>query len=102
MDDPLSSDTLRGRTGGSRVAHWFLLDANRWLFAGLLAAAAFAVFVGLGTVALPLRTAMESGTPIETAFQVLIAAILTGVTLVVSINQLVLSQELGRLGDQQA
>ncbi|AEH38668.1 hypothetical protein [Halopiger xanaduensis] len=99
---PLSQDTLRGRTGESSVAHWFLLDADRWLLAGVLAAAAFTTFVGLGTVAMPLRAAMESGTPIDTAFQALVAAILTGVTLVVSINQLVLSQELGRLGDQQA
>ena len=102
VDDPLSSDTLRGRTGESRIAHWLLLDADRWLLAGLLAAATFATLAGLGTVALPLREAMENGTPVDTAFQALIAAILTGVTLVVSINQLVLSQELGRLGDQHA
>ncbi|SDJ54735.1 hypothetical protein [Natronorubrum texcoconense] len=101
MDDPFSTDTLRGRTGESRVAHWFLLDANRWLLAGLLSVVTFAAFVGLGAVAVPLREAMAHGTPVNTAFQALIAAILTGVTLVVSINQLVLSQELGRLGDQQ-
>ncbi|MGQ3413545.1 hypothetical protein ACT4ML_14920 [Natrinema sp. LN54] len=102
MDNPLSSDTLRGRTGESRVAHWFLLDANRWLLAGVLSAVTFVAFVGLGTVSLPLRSAMESGSPVDTAFQALIAALLTGITLIVSINQLVLSQELGRLGDQQA
>ncbi|WP_440764248.1 hypothetical protein [Natronorubrum sp. DTA7] len=101
MDDPFSTDTLRGRTGESRVAHWFLLDANRWLLAGLLSVVAFVAFVALGAVAVPLREAMAHGTPVNTAFQALIAAILTGVTLVVSINQLVLSQELGRLGDQQ-
>lgn len=33
MDDPLSSDTLRGWTGGNRIAHWLLLDADRWLLA---------------------------------------------------------------------
>ncbi|WP_436344572.1 hypothetical protein [Natronorubrum sp. FCH18a] len=101
MDDPFSSDTLRGRTGESGIAHWFLLDANRWILAGLLSVVAFAAFVALGAVAVPLRDAMADGTPVNTAFQALIAAILTGVTLVVSINQLVLSQELGRLGDQQ-
>ena len=101
MDDSFSTDTLRGRTGESRLAHWFLLDANRWLLAGMLSLVAFVAFVGLGAVALPLREAMADGSPVDTAFQALIAAILTGVTLVVSINQLVLSQELGRLGDQQ-
>ncbi|QSW99558.1 hypothetical protein [Haloterrigena alkaliphila] len=100
MDDPLSSDTLRGRTGENRIAHWLLLDVDRWLLAGILSVATFATFVGLGAIALPFREAVENGTPIDTAFQALIAAILTGVTLVVSINQLVLSQELGRLGDQ--
>lgn len=102
MDDPLSSDTLRGRTGESRIAHWFLLDANRWLLAAVLAVVTFATFVALGAVGPPLREAMGNGSPVQTAFQALIAAILTGITLIVSINQLVLSQELGRLGDQQA
>ncbi|MFC4438747.1 MULTISPECIES: hypothetical protein [Natrialbaceae] len=102
MENPLSRDTLRGRTGESRIAHWILLDANRWLLAGVLSVVAFAALVGLGAVALPLREAMENGSPVDTAFQALIAALLTGVTLVVAINQLVLSQELGRLGDQQA
>ncbi|WP_339103357.1 hypothetical protein [Haloterrigena salinisoli] len=101
MDGPFSRDTLRGRTGENPVAHWFLLDANRWALAGLLSAVAFAAFVVLGALSLPLREMMDSGTPIDTTFQALIAAVLTGVTLVVSINQLVLSQELGRLGDQQ-
>ncbi|WP_226479641.1 hypothetical protein [Natrinema amylolyticum] len=101
MEDPLSSDTLRGRTGENRIAHWILLDANRWTLAGILSVGAFATFAGLGIAALPIREAVENGTPIDTAFQALIAAILTGVTLVVSINQLVLSQELGRLGDQK-
>ena len=49
----------------------------------------------------PLRTAVNSGDPIETLFQALTTAIITGVTLVVSLNQLVLSQELGPLGDQR-
>ncbi|SDR14324.1 hypothetical protein [Natronobacterium texcoconense] len=100
MKNPLSSDTLRGRTGESRIAHWVLLDANRWLLAGVLSVLTFVTFVALGAVALPLREVMEHGSPVETAFQALIAALLTGVTLVVAINQLVLSQELGRLGDQ--
>ncbi|MCU4742140.1 hypothetical protein [Natronoglomus mannanivorans] len=101
MDELLSSDTLRGRTGESRIAHWILLDANRWLLAGLLSLVVFTTFVGLGAVSPPLRESMESAASVDTAFQALIAAVLTGVTLVVSINQLVLSQELGRLGDQQ-
>ncbi|ELY51180.1 hypothetical protein [Natronolimnohabitans innermongolicus] len=101
VDDLPSTDTLRGRTGENPVAHWILLDANRWLLAGLLSLATFASFVAAGSLSISLQDAMASGSPVETAFQALIAAVITGVTLVVAINQLVLSQELGRLGDQQ-
>ncbi|MFC6904584.1 hypothetical protein [Halalkalicoccus tibetensis] len=97
--DGASDDTLRGRSGESRIAHWLFLDANRWLIAGLLSAVSFVALVALGAAAPPLREAMASTAPVETAFQALIAALITGVTLVVSINQLVLSQEIGQLGD---
>jgi hypothetical protein len=98
MTGPASTDTLRGRSGESRLVHWLFLDANRWLIAGLLSVVAFATLVALGS-AVPFRETMEGAAPVETAFQALIAAVITGVTLVVSINQLVLSQEIGQLGD---
>ena len=101
MDDPASTDTLRGRTGESAVAHWLLLDANRWRLAGALAVVAFLTFVGLGALSVSVTDTMADESTVNAAFQALIAAVLTGVTLVVAINQLVLSQELGRLGDQQ-
>jgi uncharacterized membrane protein YtjA (UPF0391 family) len=47
------------------------------------------------------QSAIRRGDPIETLFQAMVTAVITGVTLVVSINQLVLSQELGPAGDQQ-
>jgi hypothetical protein len=102
MDRSASTDTLRGRSGESRIAHWVFLDANRWLIAVLLSVASFVALVALGSSAPPLREAMESTAPVETAFQALIASLITGVTLVVSINQLVLSQEIGQLGDHHA
>ena len=101
MDDPLSRDTLRGRTGENPIAHWLLLDANRWVLAGALSVVSFAAFVVLGSAPGPIGEDVLTESAVETAFQALVAAVLTGVTLVVSINQLVLSQELGRLGDQQ-
>nr|WP_313685387.1 hypothetical protein [Halobellus sp. DFY28] len=56
----------------------------------------------LGSAAvLPHRVLLESGDPVETLFQALMTATVTSVTLVVSINSLVLSQELGPLGDQR-
>ncbi len=47
-----------------------------------------------------LAEASGNGDPFETLFQGLVGAIITGVTLVVTISQLVLSQELGAVGDQ--
>ena len=99
MDRLASTDTLRGRSGESRIALWLFLDANRWLIGGLLSVLTFAVLVVLGAAAPPLSEMMQSSDPVETAFQALIGALITGVTLVVSINQLVLSQEIGQLGD---
>jgi hypothetical protein len=62
----------------------------------------FVALVVLGALdPAPLRAAANSKDPIETLFQALTTAIITGVTLVVSLNQLVLSQELGPLGDQR-
>ncbi|MFP8952966.1 hypothetical protein ACLI4Z_08345 [Natrialbaceae archaeon A-arb3/5] len=101
MDAPSSSETLRGRTDENPIAHWLLLDANRWLLAGSVSVVAFATFVSLGAISVSVGEAMTTESAVNTAFQALLAAVLTSVTLVVAINQLVLSQELGRLGDQQ-
>ena len=96
------SDRMRGRIGGSRLKVWLLLAASRRLVVAGLLAALFLAFVALGTLdPVGLRTAMARGDPIETLFQALLTAIITGVTLVVTINQLVLSQELGAVGDQR-
>jgi hypothetical protein len=101
-DDAEPSDKMRERADESRLKLWLLLDANRWLIAGLFLLISFVSLVVLGKLdPAPLRAAVRSGDPIETLFQGFLTAIITGVTLVVTINQLVLSQELGPLGDQQ-
>ncbi|HKJ59864.1 MAG TPA: hypothetical protein VKA37_11585 [Halobacteriales archaeon] len=93
---------MRARIPGSRLRVWLLMDANRTVVAGALLAVLFAVFVVLGVLdPAGVRSAMGSDDPIETAFQALVTAIVTGVTLVVTINQLVLSQELGAVADQR-
>ncbi|MFC6733519.1 MULTISPECIES: hypothetical protein [unclassified Haladaptatus] len=99
-DEP--SDTMRGRVPESRVKLWFLMGANRWLVAGLLLVAFFVTLVILGALDPTLiRKTMSSKDPTETLFQAFVTAIITGVTLVVTLNQLVLSQELGPIGDQR-
>ncbi|WP_435346208.1 hypothetical protein [Haloarchaeobius sp. HRN-SO-5] len=95
-----TDDSIRGR---ARAPSWklrILLDANRWVVAG-----GIALFVFLGTVVAAVVTdgmaLLTDGDPIETLFQAYVTAIVTGVTLVLTLNQLVLSQELGAAGDQR-
>ena len=101
-DESAPNDRMRGRIPGSRVKVWLLLNASRRMVAAALLAGFFVVFVVLGVLdPAPMRAAMGSDDPIETAFQGFLTAIITGVTLVVTINQLVLSQELGAVADQR-
>ena len=101
-DEDAPSDRMRGRVPGSRVKLWLLLKAGRWLVAAGILAVVFVVLVVLGALdPVGIRAGMSSKDPIETAFQGFLTAIITGVTLVVTINQLVLSQELGAVGDQR-
>lgn len=50
---------------------------------------------------LPFQSLLSDGDTIETLFQTLIGVLITRMTLVVSINQLVLSGEFGSLGRQR-
>lgn len=94
------SDTMRRRGDGSSLTLRVLLETSRWVVAGGVVAAFL-----LGTLAtaavLPAGALVDAGDPVETLFQALVTATITGVTLVVSINSLVLSRELGPLGDQR-
>jgi len=100
-DEDKSADRIR-RRAGNRLKLWVLLDANRWVVTAGLLAVVFCSLVVLGTAApVSLRTAASQSDPVETLFQALVTAIITGVTLVVTITQLVLSQELGPAGDQR-
>jgi hypothetical protein len=96
------SDTMRERAGESRLKLLLFLDANRWFVTTIPLAFVFVFLVVFGVLdPATLRAAMASSDPVETLFQGFLTATITGVTLVVTINQLVLSQELGPLGDQR-
>ncbi|APW96608.1 hypothetical protein CHINAEXTREME_01955 [Halobiforma lacisalsi AJ5] len=101
-DGSQPGDTMARRSESPTWVHWLLLNANRWLVTGLLVVF---VFVGLLVVArlspVSLRALIGTGDPVETLFQALSTALITGVTLVVTINSLVLSQELGAVEDQR-
>lgn len=101
--DISTANTMRERAGESRLKIWLLLAANRLQVTGILAIAVLAVFVVAVTLLPPpLRPQLRSGDTIETMFSTMISAVITGVTLVVTISQLVLSQENGPLGEQRA
>jgi hypothetical protein len=96
-----TANTMRERADESRFKLWVMLNANRLLITGVLAAGVFGAFVLLGAVAVPEFVAnLNSGDTKATLFSTLLGAIITGTTLIVTISQLVISQENGPLGDQ--
>jgi hypothetical protein len=96
------SDTMRERASENSRKLWLLLDADRRLVAGVFSAVLFALIlvVGMGHP-IPAQTLLTRGDPVETLYQALVSSTVTGVTLVLTLSQLVLSQELGAAGDQR-
>ncbi|MWG34500.1 hypothetical protein [Halomarina oriensis] len=93
---------LRKRTDVNRYVFWVLIDLNRSVLVAGFAFVVFCSFMLLGVLeSTSLRAMMTSGDMVETVFSGLVGAIITSTTLVVSINQLVLSQEIGSLGTQR-
>ena len=102
MSDGESPDESDGqeRLGGARL--WLLLRLNRWAFTGIILGIVYVVLVASSLVDLtPLRVIVDNQDGIEFLFSAFIGAIITGTSIVVTINQLVLSQELGAIGDQR-
>ncbi|RLM57644.1 hypothetical protein DVK02_05320 [Halobellus sp. Atlit-31R] len=91
---------MRRRGTDNRLKLWLLLEANRWVVAAVVLLGILCGIVLMAS-AVTDRVVLSVGDPVETLFQGLLTATITGVTLVVSINSLVLSQELGTLGDQR-
>lgn len=102
------SDTIdRPDRGTLRAAvfafkRWFLLDADRWTVVGLLTGSVFVLTVLVGTFGpVPVQRFLARGTSPGTVLVELMKTIVSVVTIVLSINQLVLSPELGPVGDQR-
>lgn len=80
----------------------FLLNLNRYVLTAGLALGLFSAIIGWSTLVDPsLREMMGPNGMVRSAFQTVLLSIATSVTLVVTISQLVLAQELGPLGDQR-
>ncbi|MFB6078840.1 MAG: hypothetical protein ABEJ80_07680 [Halarchaeum sp.] len=96
------SDTMRERVPENSRKFWLLLDADRWLVAGLILGSVFVSLVAAGLLhPTPVLTLLTRGDPMETLYQALVGSTVTGVTLVLTLSQLVLSQEQGPVGDQR-
>lgn len=95
------AETMRERVGESRIRLWVVITANRWLIAGIITVASylllvFLVTVGPSSIQKFLTTGAAGG-----VFTSIIIATVTSVTLVLTISQLVLSNEIGPLGEQR-
>ncbi|MEF8856607.1 MAG: hypothetical protein V5A16_04210 [Haloplanus sp.] len=94
-------DTLRARASESRTKLWLYLEADRRLVVAGLAVAVFLIVLAVGAALPAAAPKLRGGDAVDTLFQGLLTATITGVTLVLTLNQLVLSQELGAVGDQR-
>lgn len=101
MDESTSGDggELEPDTAMGRATRWLLLTGNRFAIAGLVAAA-----FGLANLALSIAAIapLTDTQPLFYAFSGLISGNFTLVTVVVSINQLVLSRELRTPGELES
>ena len=101
-DEIRSPNTLDERINLNRFYDWFLLGGNRFAATGLLAGAVFVGFILVSTLVFPsLQAEIRTADTVETMFSTMIGTVITGTTLVVTISQLVISQENGPLGDQR-
>lgn len=96
-----TANTMDERAGESGMKLWLLVEANRLVVTAVLSTIVFVAFVLAGvTLRPPFESAIAEADTIETLFSAMLGAVITGVTLVVTISQLVISQENGPLGDQ--
>ena len=102
MSDGTQDETMHGRMDESRVRYWFLLNGDRWLISAGLTVGFFLTLLVVGALdSTTFRAVFRSTNQVGITFQALLASLITGVTLVVTIGQLVLSQEFGSLETQR-
>lgn len=103
MSDAGGAVAGRGRDGGPSSRLPVSARTDRRVLTALLVGVVFLGFVLCVTLVAPeFVVQLESTDTVDTMFSSMITVIVTGSTLVVSIAQLVLSQEDGPLGDQRS
>lgn len=100
-DEDKPSDLLRKRAEQRRRKLWFLLEADRWLVTAVLLSVVFVTLTAAGYLLPVAEASLLDTDSVDTLFQGFLTATITGVTLVLTLNQLVLSQELGSVSDQR-
>jgi hypothetical protein len=102
-DTDQPSNRMRERVPESSFKFRILLDVDRRLVAAGILLSIYLAIVLVGTFhPTPAYVLLTDGDPSETLFNALIGSTITGVTLVLTLSQLVLSQELGAVGDQRS
>ena len=101
-DNSPAAESMSERVGESTVKMWLLMRASRWLLAVVVLLGSFLVFLALVRLNLgSVREIARTQNGLRYLFSPLIGGIITGTTIVVTINQLVLAQELGAVGGQR-
>ena len=96
------SDSDNAGGGDRSLRAWVVMRMNRWVLTGAICLVVFVSLVALSFAGLsPLEDLAEDADALQNIFSSMIGPIITGVTLVVTIGQLVLSQEMGAVGDQR-
>ena len=95
-----TADSMRERADESRLKLWLFYEADRRFVAVVIGLTFYCSLLAVGALAPNVTAVLRSGDPVETTFQALVGAVVTGVTLIVTLNQLVLSQEFGTLDDE--
>lgn len=90
------SGLVHERLRDSPIKRWILLDGNRYVLAALVSVAVFLATAGIGIVGYIPVTDPGTATTLVAA---IVGGTLPFITIVLAINQLVLSQELGWAGE---
>lgn len=97
----LPANSMRERTNENRLKMWFLINANRWFAAGLILSGTYLLLLIMGHFGPSSINKLLTTNAIGSMFSSMIIAVVTSVTLVLTVAQLVLSEEIGSLGEQQ-
>jgi hypothetical protein len=94
-------DTMRERRDESRIRKWVLIDANRLVVAAGFLLLVFGTLMALHFFAPGTIQKLNTTQAVSNVFGSVIIVVVTGVTLVLTIAQLVISREVGPLSDQR-